>query len=323
MRLHDFEPDTSLVCSQILAKLALPAKELPDALMYSEEGSKFFEAVTQTRGYYLARTEIAIMEAKVAAMAESIGDGSLLVEYGSGSSRKTRLLLDAMPGLAGYVPIDISREFLKDAAQGIENAYPGLEVLPVCADYEQQFDIPSPKKPFNRRVGYLPGSTIGNRPRAEACGFLAKIRRDMGNGGGLLIGVDLKKDPQIFAGAYNEKEPVVNAFVMSALANLNNNFSSDFNQDQFRFRSTYNQESGRVEICLVSLTAQTVRVCGQAVTLAAGEPILLQVACKYTVPEFAALARDAGWEVRGVWTDPEEYFSVQYLESSTAKDLAR
>lgn len=171
LRLYDFEPDTALVCGQILAKLALPAKELPDALLYSEKGSQYFEAVTQTQGYYLGRTEIAIMEANVRAMAERIGEDALLVEYGSGSSRKTRLLLEALPGLAGYVPIDISREFLLAAAGKIANDYPGLAVLPVCADYEQTFELPVPAKMVRRRVGYLPGSTIGNRTPEDAGWF--------------------------------------------------------------------------------------------------------------------------------------------------------
>ena len=315
MRLYDFEPATALVCGQILAKLAATSKELPDALLYSREGSQYFEAVTQTKGYYLARTEIAIMEVDVQGMAASIGADALLVEYGSGASRKTRLLLDAMPGLAGYVPIDISKEFLLAAARQIAVDYPGLEVLPVCADYEQAFDLPAPAKTFRRRVGYLPGSTIGNRPRPEACRFLEKIRRDMGAGGGLLIGVDLKKDPRIFAGAYNENEPVVNSFILGALTNLNRNFGADFDLDQFRFRSIYNQEKGCVEILLVSLKAQTVTVCGSPVAFAEGERILLQVACKYTVPEFAALAHEAGWNARRVWTDPQQYFSIHYLES--------
>jgi len=315
MRLYDFEPDTSLVCGQILEKLAAPVKELPDALLYSQEGSQYFEAVTQTKGYYLARTEIAIMEADVQGMAACVGADALLVEYGSGSSRKTRLLLDALPSLAGYVPIDISKEFLLAAARQIAADYPQLEVLPVCADYEQAFDLPAPRRMSRRRVGYLPGSTIGNRPRLEACRFLRKIRQDMGESGGLLIGVDLKKDPRIFAGAYNENEPVVNAFILGALTNLNQNFGADFDLERFRFQSFYNQEEGCVEIRLVSLSAQTVRVCGQPVNLADGEHILLQVACKYTLPEFAALAQEAGWNVRRVWTDPQEYFSVHYLEA--------
>ncbi len=247
--------------------------------------------------------------------AASFGADALLVEYGSGSSRKTRLLLDALPGLAGYVPIDISKEFLLAAARQIAADYPGLEVLPVCADYEQAFELPAPSKAFRRRVGYLPGSTIGNRPRPEACRFLEKIRLAMGAGGGLLIGVDLKKDPRIFAGAYNENEPVVNAFILGALSNLNQNFGADFDLDRFRFRSLYNEEEGRVEICLVSLGAQTVQVCGKPVELADGERILLQVACKYTVHEFATLAEEAGWKASRVWTDQQEYFSVHYLES--------
>jgi dimethylhistidine N-methyltransferase len=315
LQLHDYQPDTRLVCTHILEKLALPAKELPDALLYSEEGSQYFEAVTQTPGYYLARAEIAIMEMANQAIAQCVGGDALLVEYGSGSSRKTRLLLDALPNLAGYVPIDISKAFLLTAAQQIANDYPTLEVLPVCADYEQAFTVPSPAKPLRRRVAYFPGSTIGNRPQEQALAFLQKIRRDMGDQGGLLIGVDLKKDPQLFANAYNENEPVINALIMSALKHLNQAYGADFDLNQYRFKFVYNAEKGRVEICLLSLRDQTPHVCGQAIPLAAGELILLQVACKYTLPEFAKLAGQAGWQVRQVWTDPQDYFSVQSLES--------
>jgi len=315
IRLHDYLPNTSVSCSKILAGLTGPVKTLPDALLYSEEGSGYFEAITRTPGYYLARTEISIMESDVRDMARCTGTDALLVEYGSGASRKTRLLLDALPGLAGYVPIDISKEFLIDAAGRVADDYPDLEVLAVCADYEQDFDLPAPSRPFRRRVGYLPGSTIGNRPPAEACRFLEKIRRDMGPGGGLLIGVDLKKDPQIFLGAYNEDEPVINAFVLGALANLNRNFGGDFDLEQFRFRSRYNEPLGRVEIKLVSLNDTTVRLCGGTVRLREGEEILLQVACKYSVDEFSTLAAEAGWTAARVWTDPREYFSIHYLEA--------
>ncbi len=315
IRLYDFLPETSVPCSKILAGMSGSAKELPDALLYSEEGSGYFEAITQTAGYYLARTEIAIMESDVRAMAGCIGKDALLVEYGSGASRKTRLLLDALPSLAGYVPIDISKEFLVTAANQVAADYPQLEVLAVCADYEQHFALPNPARPFRRRVGYLPGSTIGNRPRAEACRFLGKIRQDMGPAGGLLIGVDLKKDPRIFLGAYNEKEPVINSFTLGALANLNQNFGGDFDLEQFRFRSRYNESLGRVEIILVSLAEQAVRVCGSTIGLGDGEEILLQVACKYSVAEFKTLAEEAGWTAAQVWTDPREYFSIHYLES--------
>lgn len=316
LRLYDFEPAVSLVCAEILERLALPAKELPDALLYSEKGSQYFEDITRTKGYYLTDTEIGIMEREVGAMSKAIGGGALLVEFGSGSSRKTRLLLDAMPDLAGYVPIDISRDFLLDAAGQIAAAYPGLEVLPVCADYEQSFDLPIPGKAFERRVGYLPGSTIGNRPPREACRFLKKIREDMGERGGLLIGVDLKKEPRIFLDAYNESEPVIMSFVLSALTNLNDHYGADFDLEQYRFRSFYNEGQSRVEICLVSQKDQSVQVCGQRFELSDGERILIQVACKYTAPEFAALAAEAGWKVRQVWTDPRRYFSVQYLDSN-------
>lgn len=311
--LHDYHPDTTAIREQIVKKLALPNKELPDTLLYSEQGSQYFEEVTHTKGYYLTRTEIAIMESSVKEMAQAIGDATLLVEYGSGSSRKTRLLLSAMPTLAGYVPLDISKEFLLTSAKQIATDYPALEVLPVCADYEQNFTIPTPTKPFTRRVGYFPGSTIGNRTQAKALEFLRKVRRDMGEGGGLLIGVDLKKDTQFLANAYNENEDMAQAFVLSTLETLNRDYGANFNITQFRFQFHYNADKGWVEIGIVSLQNQTVQVCGQSVEFRANERILIQVACKYTLDEFADLAHQAGWKVQQVWTDNKQWFSVQYL----------
>jgi dimethylhistidine N-methyltransferase len=320
LRLHDYHPDTGSIREQIVKKLALPNKELPDTLLYSEQGSQFFEAVTHTDGYYLTRTEIAIMESAVKEMAEAIGDATLLVEYGSGSSRKTRLLLSAMPTLSGYVPLDISKEFLLESARQIATDYPTLEVLPVCADYEQNFNIPVPTKPFTRRVGYFPGSTIGNRTQAKALEFLRKVRHDMGEGGGLLIGVDLKKDTQLFANAYNENEPMAQAFVLSSLETLNRDYGADFDLTQFRFQFHYNENEGWVEIGIVSLQNQTVQVCDQRVEFGVNERILLQVACKYTLAEFADLAHQAGWKVQQVWTDDKQWFSVQYLVGIDEQD---
>jgi len=315
LRLHDFEPATTLVCGQILGKLQQPAKELPDALLYSEKGSRLFEAITQTEDYYLARTEIAILEDAREAMASCIGDEALLVEYGSGSSRKTRLLLDVLPTLAGYVSIDISKEFLLASAQKIADDYPHLEVLPVCADYEQAFVLPRPATSFRRCVAFFPGSTIGNRRPDEARCFLQKMRLDMGPQGGLLIGVDLKKERAVLANTYNEASPLVNSFLMSALENLNQNFGGDLDLTQYRFRFFYDEEKGLVELCFLSLQNQTAHICGRAITFAEGERILLQVACKYTIPQFAALAQEAGWQVRKVWTDAQRLFSIQYLET--------
>jgi dimethylhistidine N-methyltransferase len=313
LSLHDYHPDTTSIREQIVKKLALPNKELPDTLLYSEQGSQYFEAITHTPGYYLTRTEIGIMESSVKEMAKAVGDAALLVEYGSGSSRKTRLLLSAMPTLAGYVPLDISKEFLLTSAKQIAADYPTLEVLPVCADYEQNFTIPTPSKPFTRRVAYFPGSTIGNRTQAKALEFLRKVRCDMGKDGGLLIGVDLKKDTQLLANAYNENEDMAQAFVLSSLETLNRDYGADFDLNQFRFQFHYNSDKGWVEIGIVSLQNQTVQVCGQSVDFSANERILLQVACKYTLDEFADLAHQAGWKVQQVWTDDKQWFSVQYL----------
>src|SRR6266704_1744543 len=240
------------------------------------------------------------------------GTNCLLIEYGSGSSTKIRMLLDALQDPAGYVPIDIAKEQLLRSVAALTPAYPALEVLPVCADYTSDFALPSPTKLVSRRIAYFPGSTIGNFDREPAKRFLQQIAK-VCMGGGLLIGVDLKKDCNILHRAYNDSQGVTARFNLHLLDRINRELDANFQLDQFGHYAFYNPGQSRVEMHLVSLTDQVVRIGKVEIAFKLGESIWTESSYKYTVEEFARLARAAGFTVERVWTDAQQMFSVQYL----------
>ena len=234
------------------------------------------------------------------------------MEYGSGSSKKTRILLDHADDLAGYVPIDISRDHLLQAAETIADRYPDLAVLPVCADYTADYHFPEPDIPPKRTVVYYPGSTIGNFTPEAARDFLAHIADQVGPEGGLLIGVDLQKDEALLHAAYNDADGVTAAFNKNVLRRINRELDAGFDLDRFRHEAIYNAVEGRIEMHLVSTADQRVTVAGIDIDFATGERITTEYSYKYTVEGFAALADEAGWSVKEVWTDDDQLFSVQY-----------
>lgn len=314
--LVDRAPGLARFRDEVWAGLAAPRKTLPCKYFYDARGSALFEAICELPEYYPTRTELEILERHAAAMAARLGGRCLLVEYGSGSSRKTRLLLDQLRDPAGYVPIDISRAALADSARALRAAYPGLEVLPVCADYTTELDLPQPRKPAARRGVYFPGSTIGNFTPPQAQRFLAHMARIAGPGGGLLIGVDLRKDRATLERAYDDAAGVTAAFNLNLLARINRELGGGFALDRFEHRALYDERAGRVEMHLVSTAAQTVHVGGRAFRFERGETIHTENSYKYDLPGFAALATGAGLAIREVWTDPARRFSVQYLAGS-------
>jgi dimethylhistidine N-methyltransferase len=311
--LVDVAPGVARFREEVWAGLGLPQKTLPCKYFYDARGSELFEAICDLPEYYPTRTELAIMERSAGAMADRLGERCLLVEYGSGSSRKTRLLLDRLRDPAGYVPIDISRAALSASARALGVAYPTLDVLPVCADYTAHFELPHPRRPAARCGVYFPGSTIGNFTPAQAQRFLAHMARVAGAGGALLIGVDLKKDRATLERAYDDAAGVTAAFNRNLLLRINRELAGDFELDRFVHRAHYDERAGRIEMHLVSERAQTVSVAGRRFSFAAGETIHTENSYKYDVVQFAALASSAGLWVREVWTDPERLFSVQYL----------
>ncbi len=280
---------------------------------YHERASQLFKQICALDEYYLARTELGIMRDHAGEMAEVLGQQYLLVEYGSGSSTKMRLLLAHLRQPAAYVPIDISREHLLQAALALAAAYPDLEVLPVCADYTTDFELPVPTTPAAHRVVYYPGPTIGNFDREPALRFLRRIAQVCGPGGGLLIGVDLRKDPVKLHHAYNDWEGVTAAFNLNLLARINRELGADFRLDRFRHYAFYNPREGGVETHLVSLANQIVHVGDAEFSFEIGERIWTESSYKYRLDEFAHLAGAAGFTVEQVLTDPQGLFSVQYL----------
>ncbi len=313
LTLHDYHPRAADMREEILSGLHATQKILPCKYFYDMRGSQLFDAICEQPEYYLTRIELGIMEARVADMAAALGPRILLVEPGSGSSLKTRLLLDHLHQPRAYVPVDISREHLVAAADHLNRLYPELEVLPVCADFSQPFALPPPRRAAVRTVIYFPGSTIGNFEPAAAIRLLKQLRRLAGPEGGLLIGVDLRKDRNVLERAYNDQTGVTAAFNLNLLRRLNRELQSDFDLSRFRHLAVYNEAEGRIEMHLVSLDNQSVRIAGESFCFREDECIVTEYSYKHTLSGFAALAAKAGFAVKQVWTDDRRWFSVQYL----------
>lgn len=314
IKLRDFTPEAESLLEEVVTGLQQPQKELPPKLFYDEYGSQLFDRITRLPEYYPTRTETAIMEANIDEIAALIGPGTMLIEYGSGSSTKTRVLLDHLTDLIAYVPIDISKDHLMESAARIAAAYPAVEVLPVAADYtDRSFKIPAARKPISHRVIFYPGSSIGNFHPHEAVEFLRRMTCVVGLGGGVLLGVDLKKDPALLHRAYNDSSGATAEFNLNILTRINNELGTQFDLDRFRHRAIYNKALGRIEMHLVSLGDQIVDVGDTEIHFATGETIWTESSYKYAVDEFAGLALEAGLEVARVWRDADDLFSVQYL----------
>lgn len=313
IRMHDLAPDPENILQEVVEGLGGDQKTLPPKLFYDERGSELFARICELPEYYPTRTEARIMREHAPEMARAIGPAAMLIEYGSGTADKTRILLDHLDSPAAYVPIDISCEHLMESSAAIAARYTGLSVLPVCADYDQPFEIPVPAVPVSKRVVYFPGSTIGNFHPPDAEAFLRRMACRAGPQGALLIGVDLKKDSSVLHDAYNDSQGVTAAFNLNVLARLNREIGSDFDLDRFAHRAFYNDVDGRIEMHLVSLADQRVSIGGEPVAFRKGETIWTESSYKYTVDEFARLASWAGLSLEQVWTDDDDLFSVHYL----------
>ncbi len=293
--------------------LSRPEKRLPCKYFYDEEGACLFEAICELDEYYPTRTEVGILQREIKEIARLSGPDCGLVELGSGSSMKTRLLLDHFDRPACYVPIDVARTQLLECSANLAQDYAGLEVLPVCADYTNHFELPDFSPVSKRTVVFFPGSTIGNFEPQEAGHFLQRISRLCGADGGLLIGVDLKKDPRVLVPAYNDAQGVTAEFNLNVLARANRELDARFDLAQFQHHACYNEREGRVEMHLVSRRRQTVSANGARFFFAQGESIVTEHSYKYSREEFLRLVVRAGWEVCQCWTDENEWFGVYYL----------
>jgi len=309
----DLHPAADRFLDDVLAGLGSTPKALSPKYFYDARGSGLFEAICELPEYYPTRTELALMREHAAAMAASLGDNCLLIEFGSGAGVKTEILLRALRP-AAYVPVDISASALRAAATRLALEFPQTPVIAVCADYMQPLEIPGlAQYGASRRVIYFPGSTIGNLTPAEAQAFLRDARRLAGAGGAMLVGVDLKKDPAVLDAAYNDAQGVTAEFNLNLLHRINRELDADFDPAQFRHVAFYDAVAGRIEMHLESLRAQTVTVGGRVFAFAADERLHTENSCKYAVDEFRRLAESAGFRSQQVWIDPQQYFGVHLL----------
>ena len=307
----------------VLDGLATRPRSIPSKYFYDERGSELFDRITRLDAYYPTRTERQILTTHADEIAQEIGWRSALVEYGSGSSDKTRILLDALHArraLSAYVPIDISAEYLTAVADDLRRAYPGLPILPVAADYTGGVELPPLPDDTERRVMFFPGSTIGNLTPDEARRFFVDLAATLGPGGRLILGSDLAKDSAVLERAYDDPEGVTAAFNLNLLARMNRELASDADLGAWAHRAVFNAAESRVEMHLVSLRRQDLTVCGRTFSFNAGETIHTENSYKYSPGRLAELASDAGFQLRRRWTDPEAWFAVEsyHLHLDTA-----
>lgn len=301
---------------EILDGLMADTKRLPSKLFYDERGSKLFDLICMLDEYYLTRTELRIMEENIQEIAGFVeGPETALIELGSGSSFKTRLLFDNVKEFPLYIPVDISKEHLRKTAAKLREDYPTLEVIPSAVDYTKELEVPFEKVPKDfKKVLYYPGSTIGNFTHKELVLFLKRASRLLGHSGGFLVALDLRKDPSILERAYNDRENITARFNLNILERLNRDFGADFNVSNFQHKAVYNQQKGRIEMYLISRMVQTVHIFGSKLFFAKGDKILTEYSYKYDIDEFSRLTQDC-FRPCSTWTDENNYFSIMYMSA--------
>jgi L-histidine N-alpha-methyltransferase len=302
------------VGAEALAGLLAPRKMLPPKLFYDEEGCRLFAAITRLPEYYLTRTELALLPTVATEVARRLAPGAALVEYGASSERKAEIVLDALRDPVAYVPIDVAAAALADVTARLSRRRPALAVLPLAGDFLRPFDLP-PTLAGRPRLGFFPGSTIGNLDPPAAVRFLGEARRTLGPGAAFLVGVDLRKDPAVLLPAYDDAQGVTAAFNLNLLRRLNREAGATFDLDAFAHRAIWNDAESRIEMHLESLRNQVVQVAGRMVRFARGETIHTENSYKYAPEAFTALARQAGWRAEAAWADSAGLFSLHLLAS--------
>jgi dimethylhistidine N-methyltransferase len=308
------------VLADVVHGLLRPQKQIACKYFYDAAGSQLFERICELPEYYLTRTELEIMTGAADVIAAALGSRTRLVEFGSGSSTKTRLLLDRLAAPAAYVPVDISAHALDAAVAALRRAYPRLVIEPRSCDYTQPFALPPAPAGTERTVCYFPGSTIGNFTDGEAVAFLRRVAGVCGPRGGLLVGVDLQKDLGVLLPAYDDAQGVTAAFNKNLLVRLVRELGAEIDCDRFEHRAIWNGAAGRIEMQLVSRCEQAMRIGGLSIPFRRGEILTTEYSHKYTLPGFAAVAARGGFAVERVWTDRRRWFSVQLLRRSEAAD---
>ena len=314
-RLYDLEPSLDEFRDAVLRGLGGSPKTLPCKFFYDAEGSRLFDRICELPEYYPTRTELALLGQHAGAIASLVGPRARLIEFGSGAGVKIRLLLAALDDPAEYIPVDISREHLLQAASGLARDFPGLPISPVCADYTKPFALPRAAgvRPA-RNVGFFPGSTIGNFTPVEAASFLRRAAGLLGRGAIMIVGVDVPKDPAILRAAYDDAAGVTAAFNLNLLRRIDRELDADFDPALFRHEARWNEAASRMEMHLVSRVDQTVRVGRHRFDFEAGETIHTENSCKYSIDAFLALARTAGFAQVATWTDAAGLFSVHVIQ---------
>jgi len=312
MRFYDLHPPESNMLAEVLAGLTNMPRTISPKYFYDRRGSELFEAITETPEYYPTRTELALLQRYGEEMADLIGRACLLVELGSGSSRKIRLLLGALQP-AAYMPVDISRDYLLASAKALAADFPKMQVHATCADYSGGLTLPWGPAGMPR-AAFFPGSSIGNFEPEQAKVLLQHVAQTLSSGGKLLIGVDLQKSQAILDSAYNDSQGLTAAFNLNLLARFNRELGADFNLDDFRHHAFYNAAAGRVEMYLISMATQQVHIGNHCINFLRGDGIHTENSYKYTIEGFQQIAADAGFTPLKVWTDEEELFSVHCLQ---------
>jgi dimethylhistidine N-methyltransferase len=317
LEFHDLSPELDDFREALLRGLAAQSKAIPCRFLYDARGSALFDRICELPEYYPTRTELGILRACAGEIAERAGPGAQMIELGGVNSSKARILLDALEEPSAYIPIDISREHLKASVRALGAERPELEVLAVCADYTRPLTLPEAPG-GGMRLGFFPGSTIGNLQPDEAIGFLAAWAGRLGPGSAMVVGVDLRKDAAILEPAYDDAAGVTAEFSRNLLVRANQELGADFDPVAFAHRARYDAAHGRIEIHLESLRRQTVHIGGLPIAFAAGERIHVEDSYKYSLEGFRGIARAAGFRPAAVWTDPDRLFSVHWLETTEA-----
>lgn len=311
--LTDLRPTPDDILGDVLTGLAQRPKRLPSKYFYDRRGSALFESITRQPEYYLTRTELALLAASAHQIADAVGPQAHVVEYGSGSGRKTRLLLEALKDPIAYTPIEISHSALAATVRKIDRRFGALELLPVCADFTQPVPLPQPVREADHALIFFPGSTLGNFDEDEAVSLLRAMGQTMGSRGGALIGIDLQKARSIVEPAYNDARGVTAGFTLNLLVRLNRELGSNFDLDGFSHHAVYVEAAGRIETFLISRRDQEVEVAGREFRFTAGEAMQVEYSQKYTDASFGALAFEAGLRVAHHWNDPNNWFGLRLL----------
>jgi len=317
MALHDLHPEPDDLQAEIVEGLRARPKRLPSKYLYDAEGSRLFDRICELDEYYPTRTEIGILNDRAKEIADAVGPQTLVIELGSGSSTKTHGLLRTLERPVGYVPIDISREHLGEAAERIAGEFPDLPVWPICADFNAAIGLPDLGTEERRRLIFFPGSTIGNFDETARKALLRRMRDLCGDRPGrLLIGIDLVKDVERLENAYDDREGVTAAFNLNLLHRINRELGADFDPHRFEHRACFMPDEPRIEMHLVSQIAQTVEIDGEKLAFEAGESIRTERSYKFRVEGFAKEAAESSWTLERSWTDRENLFAILLLEAS-------